>query len=333
MRAILVILVVCRFVSADVAPLDPPYLQAQPPTSGFGSYLNQWPIWAPPLPNRNDMKTLISYQSSVKHQIKRGVCSIFSAIGILESLIKRKNQVELDLSENYLSYIVVSRIQRYPSRGSNAFENFLGVKYPGVIDESVWPYEGDNWLEDSLTEEETKRRDQVCSFDGMRQEMCLTVHQDPVQDPFQEPAREWSKVFKTQNVRAERIADLYRVYQLLTANEPLLLELDFFYGAWNHPKMADLGIGERNLEQWTKGIVGIPLPDDIYLSRRKPAGHSIVLVGFDNDSKVYFFKNSWGTNGFGKESDLLGQDTTPGYGSIPYEYAHRWGTFYQITGY
>jgi hypothetical protein len=120
------------------------------------------------------------------------------------------------------------------------------------------------------------------------------------------------------------------IQKLLLRNEPLLLELDFFYGAWNHPKMEELEIGERDLNRWQKGEVQVPLKEDVFLSKTKPAGHSIVLVGFDNEKKVYFFKNSWGTSGFGEQSDLLGPNSSPGYGTIPYDYAHQWGTFYQV---
>lgn len=318
---------------ADLAPLDSSYGLARPPVANLKPEWLEFRLRSLLTPKRNDLKRLISFQTPVKHQIRRGICSIFSSVAILESLLKKQKQVELDLSENYLAYVVMSKVQHYASQGSNAVENFLGVRYPGIIDETAWPYEGEDWLDEALSEEESKKREKTCYFEGLRQDMCLKSHLDPNRDPYEKLANSWSEIFKTRNIRAERINNLSKVYQLLLANEPILLEIEFFYGAWNHPRMVDLEIGERDIDQWVKGRVGIPSPDDIFLSQRKPAGHSIVLVGFDQEAKVYFFKNSWGTTGFGRESDLLGPGSTPGYGSIPFEYAHRWGTFLQIVGY
>jgi hypothetical protein len=180
MKWSLIVLVVFGIARADWAPLDLPYGKPMPPKLTA--------FWYSSSPPRNDLKSLIDIQTPVKHQRRRGLCSIFSAVGIYESLLKRETKIEFDLSENYLAYIVVGKIQGYPSRGSNAVENFRGVAYPGIIEESVWPYEGDDWKAEWLSEDEIERRDQACFFEGLRQELCLITHLDPREDPHIERA-------------------------------------------------------------------------------------------------------------------------------------------------
>ncbi|NBX75596.1 MAG: hypothetical protein EBQ92_03515 [Proteobacteria bacterium] len=306
---------------SEQAPLDEAYPAPSPP-------LND--LIQSRLPGRNDIGALISLQTPVKSQDKRGVCSIFSAIGILESWLKIKTNTSHDLSENYLAYIVTTQITKRAFSGSTASENFLGVRKQGLIPETIWPYEGQDWLKPDLSALEIALRDATCFFVGQRQDLCLKTHRDPYQNPFLEDANAFAKNFKTDRTEAVVLSSLTDVHNRLLLNEPVLLEIDFFYGAWNHRKMKELGIGEPDSELWARGIVGIPNSRDISLSRQKPAGHSLVIVGFDEVQRVYFFKNSWGTQSFGVHSDLLGPGTTPGYGTLPYEYAHYYGTFYRV---
>jgi hypothetical protein len=126
------------------------------------------------------------------------------------------------------------------------------------------------------------------------------------------------------------------------------LDIDFYYGAWNHREAAELGV-ERKMDEWTKGIVTAPLAGslDAQVSPRKPAGHSILLVGYDDEREVtseiqmadgskqmitfkgvYYFKNSWGQTGFGKDFELDGKNY-PGYGLITQDYANSpYGSFH-----
>ena len=118
---------------------------------------------------------------------------------------------------------------------------------------------------------------------------------------------------------------------MLDQSRPLVLSVEFFYAAWNHRLMTEYGLGERNIEAWEAGIVGSPTDEDIRISREHGAGHSFIIVGYDDRRRVYYFKNSWGSSSFGVRSDLTGPGTTPGYGSISYDYAHKFGTFYEVT--
>lgn len=127
------------------------------------------------------------------------------------------------------------------------------------------------------------------------------------------------------------------------------LDTDFYYGAWNHREATALGL-TRNMNHWARGIMGYPIHGsrDREVSLRKPAGHSIVLVGYDDEVEVtiqslmtdgstkeftqrgvYYFKNSWGMESFGIDFELNGRAYS-GYGMITQAYAHEFGQFFQL---
>jgi hypothetical protein len=131
---------------------------------------------------------------------------------------------------------------------------------------------------------------------------------------------------------------------------PVTLDLSFYYGSWNHRLTTELGIS-RNLDAWAKGIVSFPEEGSLDLAKsdEKPAGHSVVVVGYDDEKEVtytipmedgtnktftrkgvYYIKNSWGTLGFGADFELNGEKF-PGFGMITQDYANQHGQFYQLT--
>jgi len=137
-----------------------------------------------------------------------------------------------------------------------------------------------------------------------------------------------------------------QIKSLLAQGVPVILGLDFYYGAWNHRKSTEYGIS-RNTDHWAQGIIGYPEPGSVdrQISPKHQAGHSIVVVGYDDDrivetpvlmedgttqmfryKGVYYIKNSWGTAGFGAKFELNGVPH-PGYGMITQKYAHEKGGF------
>src|SRR5262249_30002784 len=73
----------------------------------------------------------------------------------------------------------------------------------------------------------------------------------------------------------------------LRSGVPLTLDIDFYYGAWNHRKAEELGIG-RDLNGWAHGIVGYPEVGslDRAKSQADPAGHSVLIVGYDDSVTI-----------------------------------------------
>ncbi|HTL12764.1 MAG TPA: hypothetical protein VL588_09770, partial [Bdellovibrionota bacterium] len=146
-----------------------------------------------------------------------------------------------------------------------------------------------------------------------------------------------------------RVDSVKTARALLRAGIPVVLEVPVYYGAWNHRIADDLGIG-RDMEAWANGEVGYPEPGsmDYEHSNDEAAGHSILIVGYDDDREVtthvkmadgsvqtfhyrgaYIMKNSWGTEAFGRTFQADGE-AYPGYGLITYKYAHEYGSFYRF---
>ncbi len=311
-------------VDLDLAPLDPGPVTVRPVLEdSFGLDFLGFRV-----PSRSDVASVIKNQTPVKSQGARGTCSIFSSTGLIESLIKMHYQQELDLSENYLEYLVMSRLKSPPSEGSDAPYNFPAFQRFGAILEAAWPYDFWSW-EGSLPEEEAAKAEATCGkFTADRKKACLLGHRDPMQDPNASDAAKLSQTYKLSSLYYTPLNQQSQIKAWLNAGRPVVVSLEFFYGAWNHRLMVDYGIGERDLEKWAQGVVSTPTANDINISRKYPEGHSLVVVGYDDTKQVYYFKNSWGLGGFGVKSDILGADSTPGYGSISYGYAHNYGGFY-----
>ncbi len=322
------------FLSAyayEDSPLDPTVPAIHPVQVNEQDFFPKNPLEFRPL-YASDLRALVSRQTPVKSQIMRGTCSIFSALGIVESLYKIHTEKEMDLSENYLEYLVMSRMKQIAQEGSDIPLNIPAIAYYGMIEENVWPYEGYDWMKPSLPIEEKLASDKMCgSFDGNRRQACLISHLDPMNDPYVENAKAFAQSHGTNRFRYGVLTQQGQIQWFLNNNLPVVLSIEFFYGAWNHRMMETYAIGTRNMDMWSKGIVSFPQANDIQISRQHPAGHSIVIVGYDDSRRVYYFKNSWGTQGFGDQSDLLGAGTTAGYGAISYDYAHNFGSFYQVV--
>jgi hypothetical protein len=308
---------------------------------------------------------IIATQTAVKAQGSRGTCSIFSAVALLESLLVANYGLspELDLSEEWLEYTLM---YYRTSDGSFSSTNFLKLASVGVPREASLPYIGEDWTKEpmfGLAQERCGR------FNGTHLTSCLLGHRDPelikksdsellnrssqFYDPEFQAARREAARFRDQFIHLSnepmQVGYIDEIKSRLNSGQPLTLDIDFYYGAWNHRKAPDIGI-ERNMRHWGQGIVGYPERGSIDLARshESPAGHSVVIVGYDDNRVVqvrvpmsdgstrefsyrgvYYFKNSWGTDGFGANFQLQGS-SYPGYGMITQKYAHEYGTFTQM---
>lgn len=313
---------------------------------------------------KNDVASIIAIQSPVKSQAARGTCSIFSATAYLESLLiaNKKFDTTLNLSEEWLEYVA---LRGKTDDGSSAPSNFSAFLKNGMPQESTMPYIGENWVEVYNPLKEVR-----CGHlkDEEANKACLVVHRDPkllnmtddqiittLKDEEFIAARNEAKEFKTKylNKAVNRnfyVYDTASVKEILAKGKPVILEVDFYYGAWNHRLADDYGIG-RDLDQWSKGIVTYPEKGsvDLEASTKHPAGHSIVVVGYDDNKivkktikmqdgttktftykGVYYFKNSWGTGSFGSNFEVDGVKA-PGYGMMVYKYAEDFGGFFALS--
>ncbi|MBV1859471.1 MAG: proprotein convertase P-domain-containing protein [Nannocystaceae bacterium] len=278
-------------------------------------------------PTPRQHRDLLELQSPVKSQGRRGVCSIFSTTGLMEHLYIAGGMEDPDFSEQYLQWSAKFEVGSFPNTsGSNAYYNLRAITQYGVPSEAAWPYEADQWGVDE---------DEACDGEDDQPTRCYTNGQAPEEalaaEKFQLPPGRWV------NSRRASIMDHIRVN-----GTGVVVGLEFFYQAWNH-RRSEL---PRNLDSWDQGIVRYPNDEDKDISRESPAGHSILIVGWDLDKEVarvdaegntmldadgnpqmeqgfYLFKNSWGTEGFG-----ISHEAGAGYGWLSMEYVDELGRAY-----
>jgi C1A family cysteine protease len=332
------------FADSDHAYLDPQYSHLIHPTVSTQLTLDEKST------GKNDVAKIINQQSSVKTQGARGTCSIFSATAYLEGLINGS----LDLSEEWLEYTAI-RAKGY--EGSDAPNNFEAMKKFGIASEKAMPYIAENWVK-VFNPLQISRCGHIT--DEKQKKTCMIIHYDPslltetnIHDQEFANARAEAFLLRDQYLLFENTGYYHtstnQVKQHLDQGTAIVLELDFYFGAWNHALADEYGIG-RNMDHWNKGIVFMPEAGSVDTAEtlKRLSGHSVLVVGYDNTrlvtktvkmtdgttktfshKGVYYFKNSWGTEGFGKDFEIDGVNY-PGYGMIVQQYANEKGAFFSL---
>lgn len=275
-----------------------------------------------PAPRQHE--DLLALQSPVKSQGSRGVCSVFSTAGLMEHLYLAAGMENPDFSEQYLQWSAKFEVGSFPdTSGSNAYYNLQAISQFGIPAEDAWPYEPLQWgIADDAECDGEDDQPTRCYTNGQAPEDALSA------EKFHLPPGRWL------NSTRASIMDHIRVN-----GTGVVVGMEFFYQSWNH-RRSEL---PRNLDSWDQGIVRYPNEEDLEISRESPAGHSIVIVGWDLDMEVpridaegdvvldadgnavmeqgfYLFKNSWGTTGFG-----IDHPAGAGYGWLSMEYVDRFG--------
>jgi hypothetical protein len=314
---------------------------------------------------KSDVLSLLNNQSPVRSQARRGTCSIFSATAMLESMLIIRKDVDkatIDLSEEFLEYLVNHSSS---SDGSTSYRNYSAFRSYGDVEEPVLPYIGETW---KAVTDSPLAQERCGKFKGFDLSSCLIVHRNPnlleasIEDLEDKDNENYDPEFAKARVRAGEFkgeylshvdSDFYvseeEAKDLLFSGIPVTIDLDFYYGSWNHGGGVELNI-PIDSNNWAKGIVGYPEVGsrDREWSHKKSAGHSVLLVGYDDDKEVtqkiqmvdgtyktfthkgvYYFKNSWGTAGFGKDFQVESK-TFSGYGMITQDYASEYGSFFQL---
>jgi subtilisin-like proprotein convertase family protein len=272
---------------------------------------------------------LMELMTDVRSQGSRGTCTIFATAALMESLYIAEGTIESpDFSEQFLQWSSKVEGGSFPrSEGSNPNANLMAISRYGVVTESLWPYENNPW---------GASNDAMCAGDeAMRPVRCFTNGEPPAAalagTRYTLPAGRWV------NSRRNSLMS-YMVNNRL----PVVVSGDFFYQAWQHG-------GSRlttNASYSRRGIVLYPSAEDIADSEMRPAGHGVLLLGFDQDMTVqridamgqpmvdaagapvmetgfFLFKNSWGTGRFGTENPM-----GAGYGWISMRYIEEYMTAY-----
>lgn len=319
-------------------------------------------------PLKSNTHELIKLHSSVKSQKSRGTCTMFTAIGMVEHLLIKKRGLspqDIDLSEEWMEYIIMKDKQ---NEGSSTSKNMKAILKYGVVNESTWPYIGKKWV-DLIEYPLSRHRCGHLEDNQMLLQSCLLGHRDPTlltlsTEELEDRDPEFIFIKdEASRLKKELVESLYKrkksyklkshkiVKDLLASGESVIMGTKLYYGSWNSKKTITHEIQERDKKKWYAGIVTYPEPGsrDRRISFEKGGGHSLILVGYDDEVEVksrmqmedgswkeftykgvYYFKNSWGVRGFGKRFKLDGV-SYPGYGMITQKYAHEMGKFFRIN--
>lgn len=270
------------------------------------------------LPRRFD---LMAIQTPVRSQGSRGTCTIFATAALMESLYRSEGSLpDPDFSEQHMQWSVKTEIGAFRnSDGSNPERNLQAISRFGIVEEQFWPYETSPW---------SASNDSACGMpEAMRPVRCFTNGEPPeaarMAQRYTLPAGRWL------NSRPDSIMS-YMVNNRL----PVVVSGTFFYQSWNHGR-STLPVRQ---DYSRRGYVLAPNDADRTASAMSPAGHGVLLVGFDQDMEVqrvdaqgqlmvdangqpvmergfFLFKNSWGAARFGTENPF-----GAGYGWISMAY-------------
>lgn len=277
------------------------------------------------LPTKFDVR---DEQSPVKSQGSRGVCSIFSTVALMENLyIKEGKLTEPDFSEQYLQWSVKTEVGSFPkTSGSNAQSNLDAITRFGIVTEQDYPYNPSPW---------GTSNDPGCKGGDDQPTICYTQGEPPERA---KAARKW-KLPRGRYVNSSVRSIKAFINEKKTG---VIAGMTFYYQSWNH-RGSSLKV---NSNYWSEGYVLYPNQDDKTESLKKRAGHSIMILGWDDELEVptvdkdgnvikdaegnpvmekgfFLIKNSWGTSGFGIRNEF-----GPGYGWISYRYIEEEASVY-----
>ena len=212
--------------------------------------------------------------TAVKSQGQRNTCNVFGATAIVEFLLKKKLNKEIDLSEAYnywaaKKYTLNTPFLKQAYSQKDGLAGFLAVeayRYGSML-EADWPYEMKNW---------EQRGDRRCRY----------VNGNPITECYTgtppKNARRLKYAMKPEYVNRRKIAQF-----ILKHKKPVLMNMLWCEDAINHKT----------------GVLRMPTAREVKAAIQKQSGHVITLVGYFPDSRHFIFKNcygpSWGNNGYG----------------------------------
>jgi hypothetical protein len=236
------------------------------------------------LPHEVDLRNKMT---PVKDQEGRGTCTFFSAIAVVEAAIKEKMHVDVNLSEEYLSYIT-KKDGYYPKDEGGAAHQNLEVaihKKGGFLLERDWPYQP-MWFGEKSPCKSFLHEDASAPAE------CFLLNSPPTSIMAKKIPADNFEVYRYDTQSTNEILSLLALKQ-----RPFTISLPF----------SDDGVSDDGTVIYTdeirEGCV------------KKPSScglHSVVLTGYDLNKKVFYFKNSWG--------EEWGQK---GYGTVGFDVVDR----------
>lgn len=270
---------------------------------------------------------LMATMTPVRSQGSRGTCSIFATLALMEQLYRLEGSlVNPDFSEQFLQWSAKVEVGAYTDTdGSNPRQNVEAINRYGIVTEASYPYETRAW---------STADDPRCTGEG-RPTLCYT-NGNPSESVLAE--RRWALPRGRYVNCADRSLKAY-----MTENRAgVVATVEFFYQSWNHGG----SLLPVNRNSFRNGWVSGPNAADVTDSRLRPAGHAVLLLGWNDTLEVprvdgqgnpvldangnpqvergfWLFKNSWGTGSFGTANPF-----GAGYGWISMAYVREHGNCY-----
>ncbi|MBN2890382.1 MAG: C1 family peptidase [Bacteroidales bacterium] len=224
---------------------------------------------------------------TVKHQGHRNTCSVFAATALIEYLIWDKFNKSVDLSESY-NYWAAKTYALTNEYLKDAYTSVDGLA--GYL--AVEAYKYGSMTEKNWPYENTNWYDD-------EDERCLIINETPSKECFTGIPPENSKTAKY--LAQPVFIDRENIGQfILQEKKPVAMNIFWYFDA----------IDEA-------GNFTIPSEKDT-----DKGGHVILLVGYDSETRIFIFQNSWGTN-WGTE----------GYGTIPEDYIINYYELFEVFPY
>lgn len=248
--------------------------------------------------NHNPKKMdLTSIQSSVKNQGQRGSCTYFVISSLIEGLIKKEMNKDVDISEEYIAWASkVKKAMRSNEEGSSIAVGAITVQDFGFMLEEDLPYQ-QSWFDKGFPCE-GKKGQQVID------PICYS-HAGPNAEAAKRIINGKNFVFEAVNSSS---LDLIKALSL--RNNPVTVSIQ------GHPKMWKKSIKTGEM------ILTKEMKEECQQKIVKCSGHVALIVGYDLNKKNFLVKNSWG-EGWGIK----------GYGTISFDYMDQMSPRYFLTGY
>lgn len=271
---------------------------------------------------------LVATQSPVRSQGSRGVCSIFASTALMEHLYLVEGSIASpDFSEQFLQWSTKFEAGEFPhTGGSSAQVNIDTLSRFGTVVEADWPYESSPW---------TASNNPDCGKPEEEQPLVCFTNGEPPASALAAPR--W-RIPPGRWINSSAASLKSHMFRTGTAVQ---VGGSFYYQAWGHGgSKIPTYKGYRQ-----HGYVVTPNAADVQSSNEHRAGHSIILVGWDDNLEVqaiaadgtlavdaagqpvmqkgfFLFKNSWGTGW------ATSNPRGAGYGWISYEYVSRYMSAY-----
>lgn len=236
------------------------------------------------IPKVVDLKNVMT---SVKNQGPRGMCTFFSALAVVESAVKKKMNVDVNLSEEYFNHIA-KKAGIYPKMEGSVVDSNLKLAISdkkGFLLERDWPYQPTWFAEKELCVDYT-------SEDSSAPALCFS-HNAPPENILAKKIN--ADGFSLVDFSADTTNDIIKI--LASRRLPLDLTMPVNNKGW--PDNGNI--------KYTEEMRAECIADSSVCGF-----HSVTITGYDLDKKVFFFKNSWGVK-WGNE----------GYGTIPFDVVDR----------